>query len=108
MLNQSEMIDTVHKKLSGRVTKNDVRKVLAEVAANVTRAVAKGQDCVVPGVGRVKLSSRKARSGTIGIGRAAGTKYKTKAKMVPKMVFAKPVRDAAAKNKVAKSTSATA
>ncbi len=102
MIKQSEIVDSIHADLDGRVTKSDVRRVLAGLAERVKHGLAKGGQCVVPGVGRVKLVVRRGRSGTIAIGSAAGSKYKTKAKMVPKMVFAKAVRDAAGKNKVAK------
>lgn len=102
-MKQQEMIDSIHEELGGAVSKVAVHRVLSAVAARVTKAIAKGGDCVIPGVGVVKLSTRKGRAGVLQFGAAAGQKYKTRDSVVPRMSFYKAVRLAAAKNKPKKS-----
>lgn len=101
-MKQQDMIATIHDQLDGEVTKSHVRQVLACAAALVTKTISKGGECVVPGIGVVKLTTRRGRSGVLHVGAAAGTKFKTKDKVAPRMVFYKNVREAAAKNKPAK------
>lgn len=102
-MKQQEMIASIYNELDGRVSKADVRRVLAGAATRVAKTIAKGADCVVPGVGVVKLVTRKGRSGTLHVGAAAGQKFKTRDRVAPRMVFYKNVRDAAGKNKPDKS-----
>jgi nucleoid DNA-binding protein len=98
-MKQHDIIHGIHADLGGRVSKADVRRVLAGVAVRVAKTIAKGQPCVVPGVGVVKLATRRGRAGVLHVGKAAGQKYRTRDRVVPRMAFYKPVRDAAAKNK---------
>lgn len=101
-MKQQEMIDFIYNDLGGRVSKADVHRVLAGAAARVAKTIAKGTECVVPGVGVVKLATLKGRSGTLHVGPAAGTKFKTRDRVKPRMVFNKAIRAAAARNKPTK------
>lgn len=90
-MNQAELIERVAR-ASGS-SKKDVEAVL-KATGNVAQAVmANGDDMPLPGIGKLSVGHRAARTGR---NPSTGAEIEIAAKSVPKFTAAKALKDAAA------------
>lgn len=93
-MNQQELIDAI----SNNPNNNGVSKVSIKFVLDTQAEVAKGElkkggEVTLPGLGKLSISKRAARTGR---NPATGAEIKIKAKKVPKFTAAKALKDAVA------------
>ncbi|MFW5888557.1 MAG: HU family DNA-binding protein [Patescibacteria group bacterium] len=88
-MTKAELVDTLAEKTD--LSKKDVANVVDTMADVVLKEVKKSGECVVPGLGKMVKTKRKARKGR---NPATGEEIKIPAKTVPKFKVSKAAKDA--------------
>lgn len=88
-MNKTDLID--HIAGNTGITKVDVKKALDAQAAAVHEAVNRGDEVVLDGIGKIKVSQRKARTGR---NPRTGEAISIAARNTPTFVAAKALKDA--------------
>lgn len=90
-MNKQELVDAIA--AGTGQTKKDVDQVLNHLGMAVTHALKTGGDVTLPGIGKLSVNKRAARTGR---NPQTGAEIKIKAKKVPKFSAAKVLKDAVA------------
>lgn len=90
-MNKQELVDAIA--AGTGQTKKDVDQVLNHLGMAVTHALKTGGDVTLPGIGKLSVNKRAARTGR---NPQTGAEIKIKAKKVPKFSAAKALKDAVA------------
>lgn len=90
-MNQAELISAI----SGDTghSKTDVKLILDELAAKATAALNEGDEVTLPGIGKLKVKTRAARTGR---NPATGEEVEIPEKRAVKLFVAKALKDAVA------------
>lgn len=89
-MNKAELVDAVAK--VSEVSKASVEKVLDCLGKVAQSNIYSGEETVLPGIGKIKLAQRKARTGR---NPSTGEEINIPAKGVPSFSAAKALKDAA-------------
>lgn len=93
-MNQAELIDAIQKHNGNSGTgKAAIKEVLDAQAAVAHQVLANGDEVTLPGIGKLSVSKRAARTGR---NPKTGEELKIKAKNVPKFSAVKALKDAVA------------
>ena len=88
-MTKAELVDTLADKTD--LSKKDVANLVDTMSDVVLKEVKKNGECVVPGLGKMVKTKRKARKGR---NPATGEEIKIPAKTVPKFKVSKAAKDA--------------
>lgn len=93
-MNQQQLIDAIAAKAPNNSTSKTTAKAHLEALAEVVQGeLKKGNEVTLPGIGKLSISKRAARTGR---NPATGAEIKIKSKKVPKFTAAKALKDAVA------------
>lgn len=90
-MNQAELIEAIQNQSSS--SKSAIKEVLDAQAAVIHKALAKGGEVTLPGLGKLSVKKRAARTGR---NPKTGAELKIAAKSVPSFSAAKALKDAVA------------
>lgn len=89
MLNKPEFVTLLAERCE--VTKKDAEEMYDDVFGTLTDVIAGGEEVAIPGLGRVKIADRPARTAR---NPKTGDTVEVPAKKAPKFQFAKNIKEA--------------